>query len=275
MHLTIDQHSVYCYTGGVPFDASRPAIVLLHGAQNDHCVWALQSRYLAHHGYAVLAPDLPGHGASAAPALTSVEAMADWLLALLDGVGVQRAMLAGHSMGSLVVLEAAQRAPERALGLALLGSTWPMRVSDALLDSALNDQAAAIEMVLAWSHMHSVPGPSTVGPGMSVTGMARRLMQRISQSNGAHVLHTDFSACNDYANGALAAASVRCPTVLVQGRADMMTPARGAKELLQALPEAEIVTVPSGHAMMAEAPLQVRDALLSLARRVAPGALRQ
>lgn len=265
MLLTIDQHPVYCYTGAQSFDPSRLVIVLMHGAQNDHSVWAAQSRALVQHGYAVLAPDLPGHGASGGPALSSVEAMADWLLALLAGAGVKRALLAGHSMGSLIVLEAAQRAPGLASGLALLGSTWPMQVSDALLSTALSDEATAIEMVVAWSHMHSVPGPSALGPGMSVTGIARRLMQRISQRNPANVLHTDFSACNNYANGGLAAAAVRCPTLLIQGREDMMTPARSAKQLIGALADARVVTVPSGHAMMAEAPEPVLAALLSFA----------
>ena len=55
---------LYAYTGGKPFDAARPCVVFLHGAQHDHSVWILQSRYLAHHGYSVLALDLPGHGRS-------------------------------------------------------------------------------------------------------------------------------------------------------------------------------------------------------------------
>src|SRR5437868_8841070 len=95
------------------FDAALPTIVFIHGAQNDHSVWALQTRYFAHHGFGVLAVDLPGHGRSKGAPLTSVEAMADWLLALLDTAGAGQAMLVGHSMGSLIALEAAHRAPQR------------------------------------------------------------------------------------------------------------------------------------------------------------------
>ena len=51
-----------------PFDAAQPTVVFVHGAANDHSVWALQSRYFAHHGCNVLAVDLPGHGRSAGPA---------------------------------------------------------------------------------------------------------------------------------------------------------------------------------------------------------------
>ena len=62
---------LYAYTGGRPFDPARPTVVFIHGAQHDHSVWILQSRYLAHHGYSVLAFDLPGHMRSEGPALAT------------------------------------------------------------------------------------------------------------------------------------------------------------------------------------------------------------
>ena len=96
-----------------PSMPALPCVVFVHGAMNDHGVFTLLARWFAHHGWGVLAPDLPGHMRSAGPALASVEAMADWLLALLDAAGVEQAALAGHSLGSLVALEAAARAPER------------------------------------------------------------------------------------------------------------------------------------------------------------------
>jgi len=75
MHLATSPR-LYAYTGGRPFDAARSTLVFLHGAQHDHSVWILQSRYFAHHGFSVLAFDLPGHMRSEGPALASVEAMA-------------------------------------------------------------------------------------------------------------------------------------------------------------------------------------------------------
>ncbi|WP_429405041.1 alpha/beta fold hydrolase [Paraburkholderia sp. MM5482-R1] len=99
MIVTVQGKPAYAYTGGKPFDASLPTAVFIHGAEHDHSVWALQSRYFAHHGFGVLAVDLPGHRRSAGPALASIAALADWLAALLDAVGVTRAFVAGHSMG--------------------------------------------------------------------------------------------------------------------------------------------------------------------------------
>lgn len=260
MQLEIDGHTAYCHTGDTAFDAALPTVVLVHGALNDHTVWAQQSRALTARGFAVLAPDLPGHGRSSGPALPSVEALADWLLALLDAAGVQRALLAGHSMGSLVVLEAASRAPQRAAGLALLGATFPMKVADALLATALDDEQAAIDMVVAWSHAPAADP--------SIADAARALMQRLAAASNEALLHTDLAACNAYANGMAAATAATCPVVFVQGTQDKMTPPRKAAALTGAIAHATIVTVDTGHAMMQEAPEAVSTALLAQAERL-------
>ena len=260
MQFTIDGHTAFCHTGDTVFDPALPTGLLVHGALNDHSVWARQSRALAQHGFAVLAPDLPGHGRSSGPALPSIEALADWLIALLDAAGIKRALLAGHSMGSLVVLETASRAPQRAAGLALLGATFPMKVADALLATALEDQQAAIEMVVTWSHALSTDP--------SVADAARDMMQRLAAGSSEPLLHTDLAACNAYANGVTAAAAVTCPVVFVQGTQDKMTPPRKAGALTDAIAHATIVTVDTGHAMMQEAPEAVSNALLAQAERL-------
>ncbi|MCA1857763.1 alpha/beta hydrolase [Massilia oculi] len=268
MQCEIHGLPAYAYTGGKAFDPARPAIVLIHGAQNDHSVWALQSRYLAHHGYAVLAPDLPGHGRSAGPALASVEAMADWILALLAAAGVRRALLAGHSMGSLVALETAARAPQLAAGLALLGTTYPMKVSDTLLETARSDEGAAIDMVNIWSHSSIAHKPSFPGPGFSVMGGARRLMQRMSARNPHQLFHTDFAACNGYAGGEAAAAALDCPVLFVLGKKDVMTPPRSTALLTGAVKHGTILSVDAGHQMMAEASDAVREGLAAFAAKL-------
>lgn len=266
MLLTVEGAPAYCYTGGKAHDPALPTVVFIHGAQNDHSVWALQSRYFAHHGFNVLAPDLPGHGRSGGAARTSVEALADWLLALLDAAGVRQAALFGHSMGSLIALEAAARAPQRVRQLGLLGSTWPMKVSDALLETARSDEAAAIDMVNIWSHSSFVQKPSCPGPGFYAMGAARRLKQYIARRNPGQLFYTDFVACNNYAGGEAAARSVRCPTLFVFGRRDMMTPPRSTKLLTEAISHGKVVQVDSGHELMAEQPDAVLDALYGFAR---------
>ncbi|MES2298560.1 MAG: alpha/beta hydrolase [Pseudomonadota bacterium] len=265
MILNVNGFAAYCYTGGKAFDATRPTAVFIHGAQNDHSVWALQTRYFAHHGFNVLAVDLPGHGRSKGEALASVEALADWTLAVLDAAGAARAVLIGHSMGSLIALEAAFKAPERVTHLAMVGSTYPMKVSDALLDTAKNNEPAAIDMVNIFSHSSMAQKPSFPGPGASVMGGARRLMLRLSQINPHQLFHTDFTACNAYANGEAAAASVRCPTLFLFGSRDMMTPPRSTKLLTAAIAHGKTIMVDAGHSLMSEQPDAVLDTLFGFA----------
>src|SRR6266508_3649986 len=111
MQIALDTGNVYAYTGTRAIDPARPSVVFIHGAANDHSVFALQSRYFAHHGRNVLAVDLPGHGRSDPPALASIESIADWLAPLLDATGIRETALVGHSMGALAALEAAARMP--------------------------------------------------------------------------------------------------------------------------------------------------------------------
>jgi pimeloyl-ACP methyl ester carboxylesterase len=224
MELAVGGKRAYAYTGGKPFDAKLPAVVFVHGGEQDHSVWALQSRYLAHHGYAVLAVDLPGHGRSDGPPLTRIEDMADWLVALLDAAGVSEAALVGHSMGSLAALDCAGRHPERVRAIALLGSTFPMRVAPELLDATKNDEPRAHGMINVWSHAAYAHYPSSPGPGSWVIGANLRLMQRAKRG----VLHADFAACNDYTQGlALAAHTARARSPM-RSRAPASSPWKAA-----------------------------------------------
>lgn len=258
MRIEIDGHEGYAYSGGRPFDATRPVVAMVHGAQHDHSVWALQSRWLAHHGYAVLAVDLPGHGRSAGPPLADVESMATWLLRALGAVGAPRATVVGHSMGALVALEAAGRAPDAVEGVALVGAAVPMAVSDVLLDAARDDEDAAFDMINHWSHARLVHRPGAPGPGFSVFVQNLRLMQR--QPRGT--LLVDFTACNAYARGLERAKALRCPVLLVTGERDQMTPPRAARALAEAIDGIVQVRIPGcGHAIPAESPDALREAL--------------
>ncbi|WP_334187986.1 alpha/beta fold hydrolase [Noviherbaspirillum sp.] len=268
MLLNVQGNSAYCYTGGKQFDPQLPTAVFIHGAQNDHSVWGLQTRYFAHHGFAVLAVDLPGHGRSKGAPLRSVEAMADWLLALLDAAGIAQATLIGHSMGSLIALETSFKAPKRVERIALVGTAFPMKVSDALLDAALNNEEMAIDMVNIWSHSTIAQKPSAPGPGFYVMGGSRRLMQRVAAQNGEAVFHTDFQACNTYANGESAARSVTCPALFVLGKNDLMTTPKASTTLQTAMPHARVAILDRcGHALMAEQPDAVLDTLFAFASK--------
>jgi pimeloyl-ACP methyl ester carboxylesterase len=260
MLIQANAREAYAYTGGKAFDPGLPCVIFVHGAQCDHSVWILQSRYLAHHGYGVLALDLPGHGRSAGPALAGIAELAEWVGAVQDAAGVKQAAIVGHSMGSLIALECAARRPDRVAKIALLATAYPMKVSAELLDATRDNEPVAQDMVNIWSHLAYAQYPNNPGPGFWVIGENLRLMQR--QKPG--VMHVDFAACNGYSGGAQAAAGVRCPALFLLARRDSMTPVRAAQDFAKSIAGARVVIIDgSGHNMMGEKPDDVLEALLA------------
>jgi pimeloyl-ACP methyl ester carboxylesterase len=266
MILTVNGAPTYCYTGGKTFDAAKPTLVFIHGVVHDHSVWILQTRYLAHHGFNVLAVDLPGHGRSGGEAPSSVEDAADFVAALLDAAGVQRAALVGHSWGSLIALEAAAHLKDRVTHLVLVGTAYPMKVSQVLLDASLNAPLEALQMVNVFSRSTLAPPPSALGPGTWVFGSSFALGKRIIASNPkVNVFHRGFKACDSYANGEQAMAQISCPVLFLLGAEDQMTQTKAAQPLIEAARSSgksfRVTTVPVGHHQMTEAPEETLAAL--------------
>jgi pimeloyl-ACP methyl ester carboxylesterase len=261
MLVTLNQQPVYIYTGTKSIDLNQPSIVMVHGAQHDHSVWILQSRYLAHHGYNVLAVDLPGHGKSGGAALNTIEDIAYWLHQVTDTLGISACHWIGHSMGSLAVLEAAASRPQAALSVALIGTAAPMRVSDLLLNAAKDNEPEALAMINLWSHAMLTHTPGAPGPGFSVFVQNLRLMER--QKPG--VLLNDFSACNQYNGALISAKKLVCPVLCVTGKNDQMTPAKACHTLIETLRQVTTVQVDlipnCGHAAMSERPDAVLDSI--------------
>lgn len=258
MRVVVAGNESYAYTGSRPIDSRLPTVVFVHGAGNDHSVWALQSRYFAYHGFNVLAVDLPAHGRSGGAPLTSVEAIGDWIPAFLDAAGIAQAALVGHSMGSLGGLECAARHPGRVTKLVLVGTAAPMPVSELLLDAAGRDDHVACELITGWSYSHGKQIGGNQVPGLWLTGNASRLLERERPG----VLHADLVACNGYGTGEESAAKVHCPVLAILGARDLMAPAKNARALIAAFADAKVVTIPDcGHALMAEEPDAVLDAL--------------
>jgi pimeloyl-ACP methyl ester carboxylesterase len=260
MNIELDGHSAYAYTGGKPFDPKLPGVAFVHGALHDHSVWILQSRYLAHHGHAVLAVDLPAHGRSAGEPL-GVEAAGRWLAGLIEASGLRRAALVGHSMGSLIALEAVAQLGARASALVMVGTGYPMKVSSKLLELCQRDALAAIDLVNALSNSTHAAKPSHPGPGFSIHGSNRALARRMQRGYAAgNLFHADFTACDAYAGLESTASKIRCPVTLILGARDQMTSPHAVAPIVAAL-KPRVVTLPMGHNLMAEAPDGVLNAI--------------
>ncbi len=256
MEFAVDGRKIFAATGGKKFDPARPSIVFLHGAGMDHTVWTLQTRYFAHHGRNALAFDLPGHGRSAGPGLTSIAAMADFVARACASLGIAAPALAGHSMGALIALEFASRSRTRAL--ALLGAAEAMPVHPKLLDAARKNDHAAIDMIADWGFGRAAQLGGAQAPGTWMVGGGVRLLETAK----GPALGDDLAACDAYKGAPEAAAKVACPTLVVIGAADRMTPAAGGRTLAGRIAGAKIAEIPgAGHMMMIEKPDATLDAL--------------
>lgn len=255
MWLDLDGRRLFATTGGVAFDPARPVFLLVHGAGADHSVWTRQAVGLARQGMAVLACDLPGHGRSTGRAPASIGAIADILDRLLESAGVERAIVAGHSMGGLAALDLAARHPGRVRALVLLGIAARMPVHPDLLAAARDDLPRAASMIAGWGH-----GPSPESdPDRAPAAATRRLVE--ASRPGA--LAAGLVACAAY-DGASAAAAVSAPTTLILGSADKMSGTKAGLALAAAIAGARTEMVEgAGHMLMADRPEAVFDLLRS------------
>jgi pimeloyl-ACP methyl ester carboxylesterase len=222
----------------------------------DHRIWAEQLALLGDRGIGASAPDLPGHGGSEGPALTRISEMAAWVLRLVDGIGLKRVALAGHSMGALVALEAAGRLGSRLSALALIGAAAEMPVNPDLLEAASQDLPVAAKMIAAWGY-----GAAAQADGRAQAG------RRIIEASPPGVLATDLAACAAYREAPAAAARIATRTLVISGARDRMAPARRGRALADAILGAEFQELPEvGHMPMAEAPAELSGALIRLLR---------
>ena len=239
--------SVFAAGGGLT-DRSRPAVVMLHGAGMDHRVWIWCCRALVQRGRRVLAVDLPAHGRSGGPPLARIDALADWLIGLLDAAAIDRAGLAGHSLGALIALDAAARHPGRVHALALVGAALRMPVHPKLLAAAHDDLPAAVALMMRWSR------------GDEPEAALRSDRRLIDAAPG--VLSAGLAACDAYQQGDERARAVRCPAIVVAGTHDRMTPMEGARALAAAIPAAQIAPIEgAGHMLPLTAPRHTLAAL--------------
>jgi pimeloyl-ACP methyl ester carboxylesterase len=261
--IDIEGRRVHAATGAVPVEGrDDPLVVLLHGAGMDRTVWSQQTRFLAHHGYRAVAVDLPGHGLSDGPAVSSIADAATWVAALIDklaAAGDTPVHLVGHSMGALIALHAAAHHGGRVASAALIGVAASMPVHPDLQAAADADDPKAAALITAWGHGPGQQVGEHPTPGLWMLGGARALLENAPPG----VLATDLRACAAYDGALDAAATVQCPVTLLLGTADKMTPRRAAQPLIDALTDPSVVELDGvGHMGMQEAPAEVRAALL-------------
>ncbi len=260
MNILVQHQPAYVYTGKTGFDIAKPSILFIHGAANDHQVWAGLVDSMCSLGINTLAVDLPGHGKTFAAAKTTITDYADWIIDLLDNAAISQAVLVGHSMGSLVALDCAARFPGRVSKLVLIGSAMPMPVTDALLATARDQPEEAFDLVTRWSHFTARNADGSFPPPSPAMQQTRALLA----ASRPGVLASDLNACKQFELSNDRITGISAHSIVITGAADKMTPATAGEALHNKIPNCKLVTIANaGHAIMQDAPGQTRDAILT------------
>jgi pimeloyl-ACP methyl ester carboxylesterase len=232
-----------------------PALLLIHGFPLDRSMWGHQVATLAR--WRRIAPDLRGCGFSDVPEQGySMAAYAGDLVGLLDKLRIERAVVAGLSMGGYVAFEILRRHRERVMGLILMDTRADAdtpdgrRGRDALIEVARSQGAAAVAEHL----LPRLLGRSTQRTQPQVVDQVREMARRTPVPGIVGAL----TAMRDRPDSTPDLGAIDVPTLVVVGEEDELTPPAVARAMTSAIPSAAMTTIPgAGHLAPLEAPTAV------------------
>jgi pimeloyl-ACP methyl ester carboxylesterase len=231
--------------------ADSPALVLVHGAGGNHLHWPAELRRLGQArlpGATVYTLDLPGHGRSGEQGRDTIRSYAEAVVAFLDAVGIEQAVVAGHSMGGATAMTMALDFQDHVAGLVLVATGARLRVAPAILEGIRSDFEGAVEVItrFAWSPQAKP----------ALTELGRRALLE----TGPDVLFGDFVACDRF-DVMERLGEIETPTLVIAGTADQLTPPKYAHFLAEHIAGAHLTIIEgAGHMVMLEQPVEVAKA---------------
>ncbi len=230
-------------------------VVFIHGAGSSHLIWGAQVRALGDvtRTYAL---DLPGHSKSKGQGRDSINAYAEVARVFMDALAIERAVIAGHSMGGAIAQTLALAYPDRVAALALIATGARLRVHPAFLEGFRNDFDNTVEKIIAYYFA------ANADPRMVEKSAA------LLRACGQRVVFGDFSACNAF-DVSERLAKIRMPTLVVCGREDQLTPPKSSDFLAANVPHARLELIEgAGHHVMIEKPDIVNRALMEFVQKL-------
>lgn len=263
MYVTVNGVRLACYQRG---QGREPALLLVHGFPLDHRLWKAQLSGLASEAW-VIAPDLRGFGRSElGTAPLTMEQHADDLAALLDCLGVARAVVAGLSMGGYITFAFWRRHPDRVRGLVLADTRAEpdTAVARAGRDAAAQRAREVGPAVFAEEMLSRLLPPSSLS-NPKIVGAARDMMA----SQPVPGIVAALAGLRDRVDSRPILPAIRVPTLVLVGENDMLTPPSDAAAMAEAIPGARLVTIlRAGHLSPLENPRAFNAALRTFLRRV-------
>ena len=228
-------------------NADSPPIILIHGAGGTHLYFPPELRRL--NGFKIVAPDLPGHGKTEGIGRQSINDYVQSIQKFMEEINLANAVIIGHSMGAAIALQLAIDAPEKVLGLVILGGGSRLSVAPSILEKTANEATfpLAIEKIIKWSF-----GPDTP------PRLKELAAQHMNETRPA-VLHGDFIACNAF-DISERLNEIKKPTLILCGTEDKMTPPQHSKTLHEKMPNSELKLIEgAGHMLMLEKAREVAE----------------
>ena len=242
-------------------DGHPPAPLLLHGFGLNRTIWReLIENYLG--GQQVIVPDLRGHGESdVPPGPYSMALLAQDMAGLLESLGVERAIVCGHSMGGYVTLAFAEQFPEKLAGLGLITTT-------ALADSA-DKRTGRYDLIKQVQKRGSITVAESLAPRLSnVLGVVNQSHALISQCDPMGLIGS-LQGMADRDDKTDVLQKIKVPALAVAGEDDRITDYAESQAMAAAICEGTFIGMPSvGHMPMLENPNMLGQALCALTERV-------
>lgn len=237
----------------VEASGSGTPILLIHGFPFTSRMWRPQ--LAANLGGRVLAPDLPGFGASpAASEPHSVEQLAEACLAALDAQGISEpTIVGGLSMGGYIALAFARLYPQRLRGLMLLSTRAG---GDSAEAKANRDKAIATAREQGPAPAGEGMYPKLMAPGNyeAMPGVAAELKEIMQGATSEGVVMA-LTAMRDRPDSTPLLPGIAVPTLIVHGEEDQVIPKSEAEAMAAAIPGSQLHLIPqAGHVPNLEQP---------------------
>ena len=235
------------YTHRTSSTPGAPHLILVHGAGGDHLHWGAAVRNLR--SASVYGLDLPGHGRSGGSGCRSIDDYAAFVARFIDALRLKRVIIAGHSMGGATAMTTALNYPQQVAGLILVGTGARLRVLPKILEGTLDDFENTVELICEYAYARQAP--------RELVHQGQQHMRQVHPQT----IHDDFAACNMF-DIAQRLGEIRCPTLILCGTEDMLTPPKYATFLAERIAGAELKLVEgAGHMVMVEKAGEVAEAM--------------
>ncbi|PWB78257.1 MAG: alpha/beta hydrolase [Candidatus Methylomirabilota bacterium] len=223
-----------------------PPVIFIHGAGASHQVWIEQVRTLGRERRSI-AVDLPGHGRSEGSGAHRIETYRDIVVQFMAGLGLDRTVLVGHSMGGAIAQSVALAHTEKIAALVLVGTGARLRVQPQILAGLESDPRRTIELIAAWGR---APG----APAEFLRQDADALLR-----TPVSVIEGDLRACDAF-DIMQQVNAITLPTLVICGAEDLMTPPKYADYLHRQIADSQLALIPAaGHMVMLEKPEEVGE----------------